>query len=142
MEFADFLVLEDSSILGDEFCHRFGPHFVWCDNRARPIEPRLSAARWKPTDMGTIAVWAFFILWGIGLIQSVVHRNLSLAFNFAFEMYVVRAFVVGDLEPNWKTVLAAMFGCWLMFILSCIPRAIARARQQARWEREAKGKLA
>jgi hypothetical protein len=51
MEFADFLVLEDSSILGDEFCHRFGPHFVWRDNRARPIERRLSAARWSQLNM-------------------------------------------------------------------------------------------
>jgi hypothetical protein len=85
VEFAEFLVLEDSSLLGDEFYHRFGPHFVWHDDRAHPIERRLSAARWSQTDMGTIAVWAFFILWGIGLIQSLVHRNLSLAFNFAFQ---------------------------------------------------------
>jgi len=91
--------------------------------------------------MGTIAVWAFFILWGIGLIQSVVHRNLMLMLNFAFEMYVVREFVVGNVELTWKTILGAIFGCWLVFVLSCIPKGIARARRQARWEREAKGDL-
>jgi hypothetical protein len=49
MEFADFLVLEDSSLLGDEFYDRFGPHFVWHDDRAHPIERRLSAAHWSQT---------------------------------------------------------------------------------------------
>jgi hypothetical protein len=142
MEFADFLVLEDSSLLGDEFYHRFGPHFVWHDDRAHPIERRLRVARRSQTDMGTIAVWAFFILWGIGLIQSLVHRNLSLAFNFAFQMYVAREFVVGDVGSNWTTIIVAIFVCWGVFVLSCIPSAIMRARQRARWEREGKGKLA
>jgi hypothetical protein len=56
--------------------------------------------RWKPTDMCTIAVWAFFILWGIVLIQSVVHRNLVLIFNCAVQMYVMREFVVGNVEAS------------------------------------------
>ena len=100
-------------------------------------------AKWRAEGghMGTIAVWAFFIFWGGALIQSLLHRNVTLVFNFAFEMYVVREFVVGNVELTWKTVLAAIFGCWLVFVLSCIPRGIARARQQARWEREAKGEL-
>jgi hypothetical protein len=92
--------------------------------------------------MGTIAVWAFFILWGIGLIQSLVYRNLSLAFNFAVQMYVAREFFVGDMGSNWTTILVAVFACWGVFVLSCIPSAIMRARQRARWEREAKETLA
>jgi hypothetical protein len=92
--------------------------------------------------MGTIAAWAFFILWGIGLIQSVAYRNGSLALNFVFQMYVVREFLVGDVESNWATIIVGIFVCWGVFILSCIPSAIMRARQRARWEREGKEKLA
>jgi hypothetical protein len=88
--------------------------------------------------MGTIVVWAFFIFWGGALIQSVLHRNFILVFNFTFEMYVVREFVVGNVEVTWKTIVAAIFGCWLALVLSCIPSGIARTRRQARWECEAK----
>jgi hypothetical protein len=82
--------------------------------------------------MGTIAVWAFFIFWGAGLIRSLLYRKLTLAFNFGFEIYVVREFVVGNVKLTWKTGLWAIFWCWLVFVLSCIPEAIVRARQQAR----------
>jgi hypothetical protein len=91
--------------------------------------------------MGTIAVWAFFISWGAGLIRSLLYRKLTLAFNLGFQIYVVREFVVGNVELTWKTGLWAIFWCWLVFVLSCISEAIVRARQQARWERAVKEKL-
>jgi hypothetical protein len=62
--------------------------------------------------MGTIAVWTFFIFWGGGLIQSLLHRNLTLAFTFALRC-MLHGIYFGDVEFNWKTVLAAIFGCWL-----------------------------
>jgi hypothetical protein len=91
--------------------------------------------------METVAVWAFFIFWGGALIQSLLHGKLTLAFNLVFQMYVVREFVVGNVDVAWKPGLWAIFSCWLVMILSCIPGAIVRARRQARWEREAKGGL-
>ena len=63
--------------------------------------------------MGTIAVWAFFILWGGALIGALLNWKLTLTFNIAFQMYVVREFLVGDVQLTWKTVLSAFFACWL-----------------------------
>ena len=48
--------------------------------------------------MGTIAVWAFFILWGGALIGALLNWKLTLTFNIAFQMYVVREFLVGDVQ--------------------------------------------
>ena len=91
--------------------------------------------------MATIVLWVFFIIWGLCLIQSLGHRNLPLAFDFAFQMYVVREFVIGNVEPTWTTILSAIFSCWLVFVLGCIPGAIRRNRWLAQWERAAKTEM-
>jgi hypothetical protein len=82
--------------------------------------------------MGTIATWAFFILWGGALIGALLHGKLTVAFNVAFQMYVVREFVIGKVEVSWGTILSAIFSCWLAFVLSCFALAIWRRRQEAR----------
>src|SRR5437868_5833281 len=56
-------------------------------------------------------------------------------------MYVVREFLVGDVQLTWKTVLSAFFACWLALFLSCTIGAIIRLRQQARGKRETAGRV-
>jgi hypothetical protein len=81
--------------------------------------------------MGTIAAWAFFILWGGALIGALLHGKLTVAFNVAFQMYVVREFVIGKVDVSWGPILSAIFSCWLALILSCFALAIWRRRQRA-----------
>jgi hypothetical protein len=81
--------------------------------------------------MGTIAAWVFFILWGGALIQALLHGKLAVAFNFAFQMFVVGEFVSGDTEASWGAILSAIFSCWLAFMLSCFALAIWRRRREA-----------
>src|SRR5438270_6717340 len=91
--------------------------------------------------MGTIAVWAFFILWGGALIGALLNWKLTLTFNIAFQMYVVRDFLVGrcavDLEDSSVRILRS----WLALFLSCTIGAIIRLRQQARGKRETAGRV-
>jgi len=89
--------------------------------------------------MGTIVVWAFFILWGLTIIQSLMYRNVTLAFNLAIQIFVVRQFYVGEVYTSSKTIISAIALCWGVFILSYLPKAIMQFRQERRWEREAKG---
>jgi hypothetical protein len=82
--------------------------------------------------MGTIAAWAFVILWGGALIQALLHGKLTLAFNLAFQIYVVGEFLIGKVEVSWATILSAILSCWLALVLSCFALAIWRRRQEAR----------
>jgi hypothetical protein len=82
--------------------------------------------------MGTVAVLAFFILWGGALIQSLLHGKLTVAFNVAFQMYVVHEFVIGNVEVSLGSILSAIFSCWLAFMLSCFALAMWRRRQEPR----------
>jgi hypothetical protein len=77
----------------------------------------------------TIGTWAFFFFWGSGLIRSLLHRKFTLAFNFAFQLYIVGEIFVGTVELTWKTGLWATFECWLALVVSCIFEAILRFRQ-------------
>jgi hypothetical protein len=94
----------------------------------------------EASDMGTIAVWAFFILWGLTIIQSLLYRNIALAFNLALQIYVVQQFYVGEVKMNLRTIITAIALCWGMLVITSLPRAIAQFRQERRWEREAKEK--
>ena len=91
--------------------------------------------------MATIVVWAFFILWGLTIIQSLMYRNVILAFNLAIQIFVVRQFYIDEVYTSWKTIIAAIALCWGVFILSCLPKAIMQFRRQRRWERAAKRNL-
>jgi hypothetical protein len=79
--------------------------------------------------------WAaiFFTLWWINVIIALFKQNFTVSFNFIFQMAVVGTFLGDDGIPvNFGSVLTAISVCWLALILSCIPRAVRRARYCAR----------
>jgi hypothetical protein len=79
--------------------------------------------------MGTIAAWAFFILWGGALIGALLHGKLTVAFNVAFQMYVLREFVIGKVESelgdNFFRNFLMLVGVCAQLLCSCYLEATA-----------------
>jgi hypothetical protein len=66
----------------------------------------------------------------------VVQRKFALALNAVFQMVVVGHFVAGEIPLNVGSVIGAIVGCWLVFMLSLIPRAIGMTRARRPIDRQ------
>jgi hypothetical protein len=85
-----------------------------------------------------VSTWAaiFFTVWWIYTIISLFKRKFALAFNAIFQMVVVGQFLSGEIPVNVGSVIGAIVGCWLVFVLSLIPRAIGIARPRRPADRQ------
>ena len=90
--------------------------------------------------MGTIAVWASFILWGGALIGALLKEARAYVQHRLSNVHCTRISCrrcAADLEDSSVRILRS----WLALFLSCTIGAIIRLRQQARGKRETAGRV-